>query len=510
VQKRSTTLAGTDTVSELDPAGTGLYPGDHVGPYRLLRLLGSGGMAEVWLAQRTDGTFQREVALKVPMLARPRGDLARRFAREREILAALEHPNIARMYDAGISGTGLPYLVMECVRGESLTAWCDAHCSTVRERLRLFLQVLQAVQYAHEQHVIHRDIKPANILVTDAGQVRLLDFGVAKLLTQDDEQAELTRWYGRPLTPEYASPELVRGDAIDAGADVYSLGIVLYELLCGSRPYRVKTGSSIDRLERMITTARIERPSTRVGPEAGSARGATRGELVRQLRGDLDAIVLKALAKSVDSRYRSAVELTHEVQRYLSGEPVEARRTPVLHRLGTLFLRRRAGSWSSISIAVLPFLDMSSEKDQECFSDGLTDELISHLTRSPGLRVIARTSSFCFKGRQVTIAQIAKTLRVSCVLEGSVRKCGSALRVIARLTDVQGSHLWSQAYDRTLGDPLRLQEEIARNVAQELTAALLCGGPTAPGPSLGSLPVSDVPTLMTRLASFVRTPRPCD
>ncbi len=312
-----------------------------MGPYRLVQPLGSGGMAEVWLAHRADGTFKREVALKVP-LSRLHKNLAKRFAREREILAALEHPNIARMYDAGVSGEGVPYLVMEYVRGEPLTAWCDARRLTVRERLRLFLQVLDAVQYAHGHRVIHRDIKPANILVTDAGQARLLDFGVAKLLTQDEEQTELTRWYGRALTPDYASPELVRGDAIDAAADVYSLVVVMYELLCGSRPYRVKTGASMQLLERVIASAQVERPSTRVGPEAGSVRGTTRAALVRRLCEDLDAIVLKALAKPVRNRYCTAAEMASDVQCYLSGEPVQAASHRFFSRLSTCFLRRRA------------------------------------------------------------------------------------------------------------------------------------------------------------------------
>jgi eukaryotic-like serine/threonine-protein kinase len=188
---------------------TGLKPGDRVGPYELLRLLGAGGMAEVWLAKRADGAFHREVALKLPSMTRVRRDLEQRFIRERDILASLEHPHIARLYDAGIDPQGLPYLSMEYVQGELLTDWCDAQRLDIRARLRLFLQVLEAVQYAHARQVIHRDLKPSNILVTKAGQTQLLDFGVATLLDDGEVAGEtlLTTVYGHVLTPIYASPK---------------------------------------------------------------------------------------------------------------------------------------------------------------------------------------------------------------------------------------------------------------------------------------------------------------
>ena len=320
-------------------ARSDLQAGDLVGPYRLMRLLGSGGMAEVWLAQRADGAFQREVAVKVPMLSRARQDLTGRFARECDILARLEHPNIARLYETGVSAKGLPYLAMEYVAGEPLTVWCDRHQLGLCERLRLFLQVLDAVQYAHGHRIIHRDIKPANILVTQPGQVRLLDFGVAKLLDHQQDRIELTQIYGQALTPDYACPELVRGDPIDAAADLYSLGVVLYELLSGRRPYQLKGQTSPWLLERAIVSAQVERPSTQIGPEAVADRSTTQQKLVRHLRGDLDAIVLKALAKAPEDRYRAASALADELRRYLGGEPVDARRDRFGRRLGRQVLR---------------------------------------------------------------------------------------------------------------------------------------------------------------------------
>jgi serine/threonine protein kinase len=212
------TLPKVGSDEECVPAtGSELKPGARVGPYEIIKLLGAGGMAEVWRARRADGVFKREVALKLPMLTRLRKDLEQRFARERDILASLEHPNIARLYDAGSDSNGLPYLAMEYVAGQPITDWSDAHTLTIPERVRLFLQVLDGVQYAHARQVIHRDLKPSNILVTESGQVRLLDFGIAKLIHPDEaDRTQLTSVYGRALTPDYASPELLRGDTVDA------------------------------------------------------------------------------------------------------------------------------------------------------------------------------------------------------------------------------------------------------------------------------------------------------
>jgi serine/threonine-protein kinase len=329
-QASAALLAGLPTIGDQPNAvtttATGLRVGQWIGPYQLVRELGAGGMAIVWLAQRADDASQGEVALKLPLMSRLRRDLAGRFARECDILAKLEHPNIARMYEAGVSADGLPYLAMEYVEGKPLTSWCDAHQMGVRERLELFLQVLDAVHYAHSHQVVHRDLKPSNLLVTEWGQVRLLDFGVAKMLEdgKDAVRTDLTQVYGRMLTPDYASPEQLMGTAISAASDIYALGVVLYELLVGDRPYRIKPESSSVPLEKAIKDAQIRKPSTQVQATAAAARATTRDKLARRLRGDLDTMVLKALAKRPADRYASAVLFAADVHRYLGGDPIEA------------------------------------------------------------------------------------------------------------------------------------------------------------------------------------------
>ena len=252
---------------------TALAAGARVGPYRLKRELGAGGMADVWLAERADGAFTRDVALKLPMMNRLRRDLAERFARERDILARLEHPHIARLYDAGVSEDGLPYLAMEYVDGLPITQYCDAHKLDIAARLRLFAQVLDAVQFAHASLVIHRDLKPSNILVTASGEVRLLDFGIAKLLAENEtaHETQLTQMAGRAMTPDYASPEQIKGESLTIATDVYSLGVVLYELLAGCRPYRLKVQSPAQ-LENAILAAEPSKPSSALTDEAAHAR----------------------------------------------------------------------------------------------------------------------------------------------------------------------------------------------------------------------------------------------
>jgi serine/threonine-protein kinase len=305
-------------------------PHSCVGPYRLVRELGAGGMGSVWLAERVDGLLRRPVALKLPHFASSRVGLAERMAREREILAALTHPNIARLYDAGVTPEGRPYLALEYIEGDPIHRYCSERRLDVRARLGLFLQVATAVAYAHAKLIIHRDLKPANILVTNDGEARLLDFGVAKLLDEGEARAtQLTELSGRALTPDYASPEQILGLPLTIATDVYSLGVVLYELLADARPYALARESR-GALEEAILHADPVRPSEAAPRDTRKA-----------LRGDLDTIVLRALAKNPEDRYATVNAFAEDVRRYLEQRPILARPDSFWYRVGRLIARRK-------------------------------------------------------------------------------------------------------------------------------------------------------------------------
>jgi len=319
--------------------------GERVGAFRIVRQLGRGGMAGVYEAARADGEFEQRVAIKFLRRGLDTEDFVRRFVVERQILSSLEHPNIARLVDGGTTSQGLPYLALEHVDGVPITQYCDENCCSIDQRLRLFLQVALAVQYAHNNLIVHRDIKPSNILVTPDGQVKLLDFGIAKLLDPEAGplDAPMTRTGFMPLTPGYASPEQVQGQLITTASDVYQLGGLLYRLLTGERPYEVSGIGST--LEDEIMNARPRLPSTAAGDLEGAATaaryGVTPARLQRRLRGDLDTIVLRALRKEPGRRYPTTLEMADDVLRHLDARPILARRESQLYRTGK-FLRRHA------------------------------------------------------------------------------------------------------------------------------------------------------------------------
>ncbi|MDX1545484.1 MAG: serine/threonine-protein kinase [Rhodothermales bacterium] len=347
------------------------FVGRRIGVYKLLRPIGRGGMGQVFLAARDDDTFRQHVALKIIRRGMDSEDILQRFRTERQILASLNHPNIARLLDGGVSEEGLSYFVMEYIDGQPIMQYCDQHRLSVSERLQLFLKVGAAVHYAHQNLVVHRDLKPSNILVTAEGVPKLLDFGIAKLLNPNlpGYTVPLTRTEMRVMTPEYASPEQVRGETVTTASDVYALGVLLYELLTGHRPHRL-FGRAPAEIERAICETDPERPSTAVGrteeqrtaegltttvsPETvGRARGVPMDRLRRRLEGDLDTIVLMALRKEPDRRYQSVEALTEDVRRHLAGLPVNARRPTLGYRARKFVRRHRVGVTATALLTLL-------------------------------------------------------------------------------------------------------------------------------------------------------------
>jgi WD40 repeat protein/serine/threonine protein kinase len=327
------------------------------GSYRVLSLLGHGGMGSVWLAERVDGLFTRRLALKLVHPALMGQLMMERLAREREILASLSHPNIARLLDAGITDDGQPYLALEYVAGTPLTVHCDEHRLSVRERLELLRQVLNAVEYAHAHLIIHRDLKPSNILVSEDGRVHLLDFGIAKLVTEAGtaQATELTLLGGRVLTPDYAAPEQIAGGSITTAADTYALGVMLYELLTGERPYRPKRDSRGALEEAILQDETVAPSRLELSAAAASARSTSPRKLARLLSGDLDTIVLRALRKNPAERYVTVSAFAEDIERFLRGEAILARRDSLIYRARKFAWRYRV----AIGVAALVLLTMA-------------------------------------------------------------------------------------------------------------------------------------------------------
>ena len=347
-----------------------VLPGARLGRYRIVRELGRGGMSTVYLAERADGQFRRAVAIKIVRAGPYARDLRRRLLTERQILASLDHPEIARLLDGDLTEDGRPYLVMEHVEGLPIDAYCDGGQLTVAERLRLFCRVARAVHHAHRNLVVHRDLKPSNVLVTPEGQPKLLDFGIARILGPDtlDAPSPVTRPGLQPMTPEYASPEQVRGETLTTASDVYSLGVLLYELLCGHRPYTLGGGSPREVVE-AVCGREPEPPSRRARAAGGFVcvrggrseatptavavvRRSSPERLEGRLRADLDAITMKALRKEAAERYGSAEDLARDIERHRDGLPIEAHPGGRFYR-GRKFVRRHRARTTAAAVAVL-------------------------------------------------------------------------------------------------------------------------------------------------------------
>ena len=460
----------------------GPLTGRRFGAYEVVHQIGEGGMGEVYLARRADDEYAKQVAIKLVRGRAGSNMLADRFRQERQILAGLEHANIVRLIDGGTTDEGWPFFVLDYVEGQPIDAYCDAHGLTVADRLRLFLDVCAAVQYAHEHHVVHRDLKPGNILVSADGVVKLLDFGIAKVLMGEETRTldAATAATGGMMTPEYASPEqLGRGDPTTAATDIYALGVVLYRLLTG-RPV------SRDGWE----TTRIYGGDLRAG--AVEARYG-----VRSLA-DVDAMLLKALRKEPRHRYETAAAFAADIKRYLEGMPVTARRGTAAYRAGKFFRRNRWAVAASIlvaavaaigsvtyvrtmsaradaasrSVAILPFHAIGSVTDEDYLAVGMADALINRLSNVRQLAV-RPTSAILKYGAASDAAAAARELRVDAVLDGRIQRQGNRIRVTAQLIGARdGATMWADTFDEPFTDLFTVQDAISQRVAESLLRRL--------------------------------------
>lgn len=411
--------------------------GEVIGPYRLERQLGVGGMGSVWSAERVDGLIKRRVALKLPHLNGAVTELAERMERERNILAALEHPNIARLYDAGIANDGRPYLALEYVEGEPIDAYCRARNIDVRARLGLIMQVAHAIAYAHAHLVIHRDLKPSNILVDAKGCVHLLDFGIAKLIdANSNADAPLTQFADTALTPEYASPEQVRGGQISTASDIYSLGVVTYELLSGARPYKHTNESDALSLAQAIVNIEPTRPSD----------AAVNRTLQHQLKGDLDTILLKVLKKDPQERYATMAEFADDLERYISGEPVRARPDAFWYRTRKLIGRNKllVGAMAAVVLALATGLGAALWQAHLARSEARTAGAVEHFLEDI-FRANSNAQPNPAKARDTTARELLRT-GAKMVDESLKDFSESRLRMLGTLAQMHNDlELWDES-----------------------------------------------------------------
>lgn len=473
--------------------------GLRVGAYEVVRLLGTGGMGAVYEAVRADDQYRKRVAIKVVQRGLDSELTLARFRRERQILASLEHPNIARLLDGGVTADGRPFLVMEYVEGEPITAWCDARGYTTRDRVALFGQVCDAVRHAHANLVVHGDLKPGNIFVTEDGTVKLLDFGIAKLIGDEatDDAMPLTRGGARPFTPEYASPEQLRGDALTTTSDVYSLGVVLYELLAGRRPYRVEGGNAALADVERAALAGPPRPSAIADDEAASSRGERSGDrLRRRLRGELDHIVLMALRAEPEQRYASAGALDDDLRRHLEGRPVAAQRGWAGYRFRK-FARRNLAAVTASALVLLALVGgvvASTVQARRARTEQVKSERVSGFLRDL-LSTVRPTTG----GRDLPVSE---------VLDGAARRMETGLAdqpdVRAELETVIGqSYQALGRYDEAAAHLTRAQA-LREQVAGPRSSSAIVGLSNVAGLYMARGEIDRADTLFRRGLALVR------
>jgi protein kinase/serine/threonine-protein kinase len=468
--------------------------GERLGAYAIVKELGRGGMGAVYLAERADGQFEKRVAIKVLKRGTDTDEVLRRFRIEQQILANLEHPNITRLLDAGMTPEGLPYFVMEFVEGIPITHFVEKENVDLRGRLKLFLRVCAAVALAHRHQVIHRDIKPSNVLVNAEGDPKLLDFGIAKLLGIDSDDGSTTIAGERRFTPAYAAPEQRLGHPATVATDVYALGALLYELVTGHPPCKSPSGN-LPATDGSNEAAKPELPS----------RIVMDPKTKHQLQGTLDQIVVRAMQHDPARRYSSPTGLSADIEHYLNGAGPGSIRYFATARgsrkrwyiaamaFGTICLtaallhplRRNVSKQETVnadpsqasavdvpSIAVLPFDNLSEEKENGYFADGIQEDILTTLSKIGDLKVISRKSVMAYRGKAFNVRDVSNFLGVSAVLQGSVRRSGNHVRVNVQLINSQDEQIWAEDYDRDLSDVFAIQTDLAQKIARELHAKL--------------------------------------
>ena len=516
--------AATHILAQLESADA--LKGKRIGNYRIVREIGRGGMGAVYLAERADAQFRQWVALKIIRRGMDWDEIVRRFRRERQVLAALNHPHIARLLDGGTTDEGLPFFAMEFVEGIPITKYCDQLKFNIEERLQLFRKICDAVSYIHQNSIIHRDLKPSNILVTDDGAPKLLDFGIARILMPQGllTTVEQTATGVQLFTPQYASPEQVRGERGTRSSDIYSLGVLLYELLCGHQPLQLKNRSPLEVLKIVseqepiapstaaLTTeeiAREEKTQELLSPETvADLRQDSPDKLQRRLRGDLDNITLKALRKEPEQRYKSVEELSEDVRRHLEKLPVKARKASLAYRAAKFVRRNRisatfaalllvlllavGASWAYFywraqngrhpaptassqiaprAIAVLPFKIGGSDSSDQSLASDLTETLIARLGRIQELGVRPPSAVASFADKDSLVA--GRDLKVEAVVESNIERHGDRIKINSRLLKTDGGQvLWSGAFEEALANISNAQDAIAERVAGTLLGQL--------------------------------------